>query len=919
MIFIRRFTRFAFIFAVFFLMCLSVPLTVQGTGKQNAVYAEHPAAAVSAAQSTAPVSADYLYPTGDMQRKKIIALPFEQTADYPLSATASIHPRRVRALAVTPIVGGNRYGYNWLGTANGFSSDERNVMLAVYEALDKWAVSMYNGTDDFVLDSSGDYSTGGRIDFSSAIQSKLPLDGDINATLNSPKTNRSVRLVFLSYNVFQLDNPQYYQMMPWYPVLFSDGSKTKISSIVPALAADCILYADRQKIQARIESEYKTYLNLIKSQNATDPYDIVRLVHDMICAKNDYSYIFNSSSNKYEPDINEPAHDIRGVMDPGSTGPVCEAYAESFTYIINRLGVSGLEAVTVVGTAGGGGHAWNMVRVNGAWYFLDITWNNLDDTNPNSSQYDDGNKMNLLYYKFFLSGTGSKDWGHGSVHNPADSSPTSFTGGYFSFDFPTASSADYNRKPVSRKNALPPGGSRYLTDNGFYGKNGIGAGAFNTETTQDDYDYIITKTAKPYSNNLADNPLVYGTKIHYGPYKPGTYYPGKPVPLYIFPYSNGAGSPSLAFDDYADDPMAADYTAMGFPVRVPLAEGRDYTVVAEPGKTGDEIRIWFYGTGSNYRGVDFASAILEAAPITPPAPPPVPPPAADTVISINNIGGVTAPAAGSIPVAAVTETAQYTGTVTWSPSVNGTFGFDTVYTASITLTAKQGFTLQGVPTNFFAVAGATAVNAAGSGVITAVFSKTAVNPQIQIDRDNADIAAAKNKVEQVSYTVTYAECPNDTAALARINGIIGGLMLNGVTYSINRISYTPAAAGTEAMPRGTNGELKFTVTLNKGAGTAVTTIGITLIVTPEAYVPADTGPPEDTKTPEGTGGSEGTGTSEGTETPPASQGTHGAESPSSSPNVDPYVLYLLLGIGAAIVILVPLISLRKKKRPGEHK
>ena len=88
------------------------------------------------------------------------------------------------------------------------------------------------------------------------------------------------------------------------------------------------------------------------------------------------------------------------------------------------------------------------------------------------------------------------------------------------------------------------------------------------------------------------------------------------------------------------------------------------------------------------------------------------------------IGGVTAPVVGEKPVTAITEGKQFTGTVTWSPEVS-TFAASTVYTATITLTPKAGYKLDGVATNFFTVAGATSVsNEANSGVVTAVFPAT---------------------------------------------------------------------------------------------------------------------------------------------------------------------------------------------------
>ena len=90
------------------------------------------------------------------------------------------------------------------------------------------------------------------------------------------------------------------------------------------------------------------------------------------------------------------------------------------------------------------------------------------------------------------------------------------------------------------------------------------------------------------------------------------------------------------------------------------------------------------------------------------------------------IGGVTAPVVGEKPVTAITEGTQFTGTVTWSPDlVDGKFGPQTVYTATITLTPKVGYKLDGVAANFFTVAGAASVsNEANSGVVTAVFPAT---------------------------------------------------------------------------------------------------------------------------------------------------------------------------------------------------
>ena len=98
----------------------------------------------------------------------------------------------------------------------------------------------------------------------------------------------------------------------------------------------------------------------------------------------------------------------------------------------------------------------------------------------------------------------------------------------------------------------------------------------------------------------------------------------------------------------------------------------------------------------------------------------------EAIVNIPDIHGVTGPVTSETPVTEIVETEQYTGTVTWSPA-HSTFAPGTKYTATITLTPKPGYTLTGVPADYFAVDGADCTNAADSGVITAVFPATAAN------------------------------------------------------------------------------------------------------------------------------------------------------------------------------------------------
>jgi hypothetical protein len=60
---------------------------------------------------------------------------------------------------------------------------------------------------------------------------------------------------------------------------------------------------------------------------------------------------------------------------------VCEGYAQATHLLLKAVGMTDY---TIVGTANGGGHAWNVVQVDGEWYCLDTTWD--DPTTSDGTQ-----------------------------------------------------------------------------------------------------------------------------------------------------------------------------------------------------------------------------------------------------------------------------------------------------------------------------------------------------------------------------------------------------------------------------------------------------------------------------------------------------------------------------------------------------
>ena len=189
-----------------------------------------------------------------------------------------------------------------------------------------------------------------------------------------------------------------------------------------------------------------------------------------------------------------------------------------------------------------------------------------------------------------------------------------------------------------------------------------------------------------------------------------------------------------ADEDYDAGDMDPESTALALLLEALIAAGEDPSDIdIDEIKSSDgflalvsQVTSVLEEDGDVTKDPDIANMIEDIinSPI-PPSPSPTPKP--DTTITIAALPGVTAPVALATPVTSITETAQYTGTVTWDPA-DATFGYNTVYTATITLTIKEGYTFTGVPADFFTVTGATTNNPADSGVITAVFPETGKEP-----------------------------------------------------------------------------------------------------------------------------------------------------------------------------------------------
>jgi transglutaminase/protease-like cytokinesis protein 3 len=138
-----------------------------------------------------------------------------------------------------------------------------------------------------------------------------------------------------------------------------------------------------KEMYTEMTAESERILSLIPA--GSSEYDKALFVHDYLIDHTDFDYQRDDLPNADEYRI---CHTSYGCIVKGSA--VCEGYSRAFQYLMKRLSIP---CGTCCGIAGGERHAWNYIKLDGDYYWADLTW---DD--PNSLERPGEHSISHAYF-----------------------------------------------------------------------------------------------------------------------------------------------------------------------------------------------------------------------------------------------------------------------------------------------------------------------------------------------------------------------------------------------------------------------------------------------------------------------------------------------------------------------------------------
>lgn len=160
----------------------------------------------------------------------------------------------------------------------------------------------------------------------------------------------SVEDLEAAFYAMDYENPQFFWLQSGYSYSYHG---TTVFSVTPKYGRTA---SQAAKILPKLEAAADEIAQgALEQENL---FEAVKYIHDEIINMTNYTL----TGGEYIRDADGPLLNGKAL---------CEGYSKAFSYVCQLIGV---EANCIVGTANGGSHMWNIVKLDGEWYHMDVTF-----------------------------------------------------------------------------------------------------------------------------------------------------------------------------------------------------------------------------------------------------------------------------------------------------------------------------------------------------------------------------------------------------------------------------------------------------------------------------------------------------------------------------------------------------------------
>ncbi|MCI8326801.1 MAG: hypothetical protein HFI37_03390 [Lachnospiraceae bacterium] len=199
-------------------------------------------------------------------------------------------------------------------------------------------------------------------------ETKVVYDEVLNAILEHKKTiavsTNDKEILDIAYNAVNADYGELFWISGYMYTQHYRGDNITGIDFSPSYT---MKKEERQKTQKKIDERVKEILKGISPSDSD--YNKVKYIFEVLVKQVDYNPGAKNNQNIISVFLNRET--------------VCQGYACATQYLLDLLGV---QSAIVTGKADGEAHAWNLVKMDGEYYYVDTTWGNSRYFNRNSAE-----------------------------------------------------------------------------------------------------------------------------------------------------------------------------------------------------------------------------------------------------------------------------------------------------------------------------------------------------------------------------------------------------------------------------------------------------------------------------------------------------------------------------------------------------